>query len=122
MKTISENADRIKELKDKKKMLERSNQVLLDQLLRIDLELKISQMEDDAEKINEYTDILNTMFQDPAIERHAENRQMRIYELMNDLDKAMIRLQDDIEVLKNDLSEAFGNSELQNNEQDEISK
>jgi uncharacterized protein (UPF0147 family) len=122
MKTISENADRIKELKDKKKMLERSNQVLLDQLLSIDLELKISQMEDDAEKINEYTDILNTMFQDPAIERHAENRQMRIYELMNDLDKAMIRLQDDIEVLKNDLSEAFGNSELQNNEQDEISK
>lgn len=93
---MKSNNPRVLELKSKRKMLYQSNEQLMEQIKKIDAELERELLSEELEQLNEFTDILNTMFQHPAFEKHCGSMTNRVYELMNDIDRVVINLEDDL--------------------------
>jgi hypothetical protein len=77
-------------------LLERKKK-LLEELDSIDKRLEIQRMRDHIDKLQESTDTLNSMFQDPVIEFHSQEASNLLYEAMQMLDKITVQLEADIE-------------------------
>jgi hypothetical protein len=54
-------------------------------------------MRDHLDKLLEFTDTLNSMFQDPVVEFHSQEASNLLYEAMQILDKISVNLEGDIE-------------------------
>jgi hypothetical protein len=77
-------------------LLERKKK-LLEEIDSIDKRLEIQRMRDHIDKLQESTDTLNSMFQDPVIEFHSQEASNLLYEAMQMLDKITVQLEADIE-------------------------
>jgi hypothetical protein len=77
-------------------LLERKKK-LLEELDSIDKRLEIQRMRDHIDKLQESTDTLNSMFQDPVIEFHSQEASNLLYQAMQMLDKITVQLEADIE-------------------------
>jgi hypothetical protein len=77
-------------------LLERKKK-LLEEIDAIDKRIEIQRMSDHLEKLQEFTDTLNTMFQDPVVEFHSQEASNLLYDAMQILDKISVQLEGDIE-------------------------
>jgi hypothetical protein len=77
-------------------LLERKKK-LLEEIDSIDKRLEIQRMRDHIDKLQESTDTLNSMFQDPVIEFHSQEASNLLYQAMQMLDKITVQLEEDIE-------------------------
>jgi hypothetical protein len=77
-------------------LLERKKK-LLEEIDSIDKRLEIQRMRDHIDKLQESTDTLNSMFQDPVIEFHSQEASNLLYQAMQMLDKITVQLEADIE-------------------------
>jgi hypothetical protein len=77
-------------------LLERKKK-LLEEIDSIDKRLDIQRMRDHIDKLQESTDTLNSMFQDPVIEFHSQEASNLLYQAMQMLDKITVQLEADIE-------------------------
>ena len=77
-------------------LLERKKK-LLEEIDSIDKKLETQRMRDHLDKLQEFTDTLNSMFQDPVVEFHSQEASNLLYEAMQILDKIAVNLEGDIE-------------------------
>ena len=77
-------------------LLERKKK-LLEEIDSIDKKLETQRMRDHLDKLQEFTDTLNSMFQDPVVEFHSQEASNLLYEAMQMLDKIAVNLEGDIE-------------------------
>ena len=77
-------------------LLERKKK-LLEEIDAIDKRIEIQRMSGHLEKLQEFTDTLNTMFQDPVVEFHSQEASNLLYDAMQILDKISVQLEGDIE-------------------------
>jgi hypothetical protein len=79
----------------KKELLEKKKE-LLKEIESIDLSLGIEEMKEDIENLNEFTDILNSMFQDKVVEKYSSEAADLLYQAMQILDKISVNLENDV--------------------------
>jgi len=77
-------------------LLERKKK-LLEEIDSIDKQLDTQRMRDHLGKLQEFTDVLNSMFQDPVVEFHSQEASNLLYQAMQILDKISVNLEGDIE-------------------------
>ena len=77
-------------------LLERKKK-LLEEIDSIDKKLETQRMRDHLDKLQEFIDTLNSMFQDPVVEFHSQEASNLLYEAMQMLDKIAVNLEGDIE-------------------------
>jgi len=70
---------------------------LLEEIDSIDKQLETQRMRDHLDKLLEFTDTLNSMFQDPVVEFHSQEASNLLYQAMEMLDKITVQLEGDIE-------------------------
>jgi hypothetical protein len=83
-------------LERKKKLLEELDAIekAIDVQDRMEDQIKMMK---DLDKIQEFTDILNSMFQDPVVEYHSQEASNLLYDAMQLLDRVAVNLEKDIE-------------------------
>ena len=69
---------------------------LLKEIQGIDQSLAIEEMKEDIENLNEFTDILNSMFQDKVVEKYSSEAADLLYQAMQILDKISVNLENDV--------------------------
>ena len=79
----------------RKELLEKKKE-LLKEIQAIDQSLEIEEMKEDIENLNEYTDILNSMFQDKVVEKYSSEAADLLYQAMQILDKISVGLEDEV--------------------------
>jgi hypothetical protein len=79
----------------RKELLEKKAE-LLKEIQSIDQSLEIEEMKEDIENLNEFTDILNSMFQDAVVEKYSSEAADLLYQAMQILDKISVGLEDDV--------------------------
>ena len=79
----------------RKELLEKKKE-LLKEIQAIDQSLEIEEMKEDIENLNEYTDILNSMFQDKVVEKYSSEAADLLYQAMQILDRVSVDLQNDV--------------------------
>ena len=79
----------------KKELLEKKAE-LLKEIQSIDQSLKIEGMKEDIENLNEFTDVLNSMFQDKVVEKYSSEAAELLYKAMQILDRVSVDLQNDV--------------------------
>lgn len=79
----------------RKELLEKKAE-LLKEIQSIDQSLEIEEMKEDIENLNEFTDILNSMFQDKVVEKYSSEAADLLYQAMQILDKISVGLEDDV--------------------------
>jgi hypothetical protein len=79
----------------RKELLEKKKE-LLKEIQAIDQSLEIEEMKEDIENLNEFTDILNSMFQDAVVEKYSSEAADLLYQAMQILDKISVGLEDDV--------------------------
>ena len=79
----------------KKELLEKKAG-LLKEIQSIDQSLKIEGMKEDIENLNDFTDVLNSMFQDPVVEKYSSEAADLLYQAMQILDKISVNLENDV--------------------------
>ena len=79
----------------KKELLEKKKE-LLKEIKSIDQSLAIEEMKEDIENLNEFTDILNSMFQDKVVEKYSSEAADLLYQAMQILDKISVNLENDV--------------------------
>jgi hypothetical protein len=79
----------------KKELLEKKAG-LLKEIQSIDQSLKIEGMKEDIENLNDFTDVLNSMFQDPVVEKYSSEAAELLYKAMQILDRVSVDLQNDV--------------------------
>jgi DNA transposition AAA+ family ATPase len=83
-------------LERKKKLLEELDSIekAIDAQDRMEDQIKMMK---DLDKLQEFTDILNSMFQDSTVEFYSQEASNLLYEAMQMLDKIAVGLEEDIE-------------------------
>jgi hypothetical protein len=83
-------------LERKKKLLEELDSIekAIDAQDRMGDQIKMMK---DLDKLQEFTDTLNSMFQDPVVEFHSQEASNLLYQAMQMLDKITVQLEGDIE-------------------------
>jgi DNA transposition AAA+ family ATPase len=91
-------------LERKKKLLEEIDSIdkQIDSQERIKGQIKMMK---DLDKLQEFTDILNSMFQDSTVEFYSQEASNLLYEAMQILDKIAAGLEGDIEDFEMDILE-----------------
>ena len=79
----------------RKELLEKKKE-LLKEIQAIDQSLEIEEMKEDIENLNEFTDILNSMFQDAVVEKYSSEAADLLYQAMQILDKISVGLEDEV--------------------------
>jgi hypothetical protein len=79
----------------KKELLEKKAE-LLKEIQVIDQSLEIEGMKEDIENLNEFTDVLNSMFQDKVVEKYSSEAAELLYKAMQILDRVSVDLQNDV--------------------------
>ena len=79
----------------KKELLEKKAE-LLKEIQVIDQSLEIEGMKEDIENLNEFTDVLNSMFQDKIVEKYSSEAAELLYKAMQILDRVSVDLQNDV--------------------------
>ena len=79
----------------KKELLEKKAE-LLKEIQDIDRSLSIEEMKEDIENLNEFTDILNSMFQDKVVEKYSSEAAQLLYQAMQILDRISVDLENDV--------------------------
>ena len=69
---------------------------LIKEIQGIDQSLAIEEMKEDIENLNEFTDILNSMFQDKVVEKYSSEAADLLYQAMQILDKISVNLENDV--------------------------
>jgi len=69
----------------RKELLEKKKE-LLKEIQAIDQSLEIEEMKEDIENLNEFTDILNSMFQDAVVEKYSSEAAELLYQAMQILE------------------------------------
>jgi cell division septum initiation protein DivIVA len=86
----------------KKELLEKKKR-LMEEIDSIDKQLEGAQkMKDELERLQEFTDSLNTMFQDPVVEYHSQEASNLLYDAMQILDKIMVSLEEEIKDIESE--------------------
>jgi DNA transposition AAA+ family ATPase len=83
-------------LERKKKLLEELDAIekAIDVQDRMEDQIKMMKHLD---KLQEFTDVLNSMFQDPVVEYHSQEASNLLYDAMQLLDRVAVNLEKDIE-------------------------
>jgi len=79
----------------RKELLEKKKE-LLKEIQAIDQYLEIEEMKEDIENLNEFTDILNSMFQDAVVEKYSSEASELLYQAMQILDRISVGLEDEV--------------------------
>lgn len=79
----------------RKELLEKREE-LLKEIQSIDKSLGMEVMREDVERLDEITDILNTLFQDPVVEKYSSEASELLYRGMQILDRIWADLQEDL--------------------------
>ena len=79
----------------KKELLEKKAE-LLKEIQVIDQSLEVEGMKEDIENLNEFTDVLNSMFQDKVVEKYSSEAAELLYKAMQILDRVSVDLQNDV--------------------------
>ena len=79
----------------KKELLEKKAG-LLKEIQSIDQSLKIEGMKEDIENLNDFTDVLNSMFQDPVVEKYSSEAAELLYKAMQILDRISVDMENEI--------------------------
>jgi hypothetical protein len=85
----------------KNELLEKKKR-LMEEIDSIDKQLGIQKMKDELERLQEFTDSLNTMFQDPAVEYHSQEASNLLYDAMQILDKITVSLEEEIKDIESE--------------------
>ena len=84
-----------KELLEKKKELQKEIEL-------IDKSLNMESLREEIEKLSDFTDTLNTMFQDHTVESYSMEASNLLYEAMQKIDKIIVGLESDLEELESE--------------------
>jgi hypothetical protein len=79
----------------KKELLEKKAE-LLKEIQSIDQSLEMEEMREDAERLDEITDTLNAIFQDPVVEKYSSEAAELLYRGMQILDRIWADLEEDL--------------------------
>jgi len=79
----------------KKELLEKKAG-LLKEIQSIDQSLKIEGMKEDIENLNDFTDVLNSMFQDPVVEKYSSEAAELLYKAMQILDRISVDMENEV--------------------------
>ncbi len=85
----------------KNELLEKKKR-LMEEIDSIDKQLGIQKMKDELERLQEFTDSLNTMFQDPVVEYHSQEASNLLYDAMQILDKITVSLEEEIKNIESE--------------------
>jgi hypothetical protein len=85
----------------KNELLEKKKR-LMEEIDSIDKQLGIQKMKDELERLQEFTDSLNTMFQDPVVEYHSQEASNLLYDAMQILDKITVSLEEEIKDIESE--------------------
>jgi conjugal transfer/entry exclusion protein len=72
---------------NKKAELVEKKEQLKKQMQEVDKELDRENIKNDLIKMSGFTDVLNSMFQNPALERHCPEECNELYEIMQKIDR-----------------------------------